>query len=630
MSTPTEHTSQDDFYAFLVKCSNAYYNSGVPLISDQQFDYFVDLYENTFNTSFSYIGKANNKKVQLPIKMPSLNKVKDAHAIQLFVKTIKRLYPQSSSFLLSSKVDGVSCLLVVHQGTPKLMTRGDGTIGSDISHLLPYLNLPFLSSIPNDCIIRGELVLYRSDVSSGDIPRNVVSGLVNAKTVDETYLRLLHFVGYFIYKADVQLSMKLLGQFGIETPRQLLLETSILKDKMLTDLLHKWDTESAYDIDGLVIQACNVIEEPTTDNPKHAVAFKVQKQKVQTSVKHVEWNPSRYGQLCPRVALEPIQIGGVTISYATAFHAKYVVDNGIGPGAIVSIIRSGDVIPYILSVEKPATSPQLPPEGSFKWISEIHISATNPNSLTSIKVAKLSHFLSTLQVKGVKEATLEKIIAAGYDTIDRLLSLQLDDLLAIPSLTGVKGNCTATCSKIAEAISLARSQLTLEQLLVGSSLFPAFGEKKIKLAMQAIDVPLYLSNRTPISKQDRTKLILSLHNVSIKTLAETFLDNLDMFKEEYKRSIFLEKCLKKESTEKEGTKTSLKTATKPPVVITGFRDSSLKEELERRGYTIGSSVSGKTAAVIVEDHSVVNKKTEEALARNIPIFAASEALKHLI
>ena len=628
--------SKEDFHALLVKYSNAYYNSGKPLVSDEEFDRLVQEYETHYNTSFAYLGKANNKKVTLPIKMPSLNKIKEQNAIDLFVRQITKLYSKhvsgSPAFLISSKIDGVSCLVVREKGQTILMTRGDGSVGSDISHLLPYLSFTsVLTTLPQTCIIRGELVLYRKDVEKDEIPRNMVSGLVNAKTLNEDLLKLVHFVGYYVHGQSSNEGIKWLTHYAIETPRH---STCSLSKPSLTKMLEEWDRDSPYDIDGLVVQLCDIVESPSIDNPKHSVAFKVQKEKVQTVVERVEWSPSRYGQLCPRVVLSPVYIGGVTITYATAFHARYVVDNVIGPGAFVSIIRSGDVIPYIVSVDRPSSSPDLPPQDTYKWISDIHIAQTNLES-KEIKVAKLSHFFSTLQVKGVKEATIEKLVEAGYDTIDKMMSLQLNTLLTIPSLTGLKGNCTAMCEKIAEAISLAHSQLTLELLLVGSSMFPAFGEKKMKQALQAVHVYSILSGQSYI---DRKKAIKALHEVSIKTLAETFLDNLEDFLKAYRTSSVLKECLRKEKErigiDKESqsniSKKSGPIVSKGSVLLTGFRDATIKQTLEERGYTIGSSVSGKTVAVIIKEAGVTNTKTEEANDRGIPILLASEALKRLI
>ena len=89
---------------------------------------------------------------------------------------------------------------------------------------------------------------------------------------------------------------------------------------------------------------------------------------VEAKVLDVEWSASKHGLLKPRVRIEDVYIGGVRISYATGFNAKFIMDNKIGVGAVVKLIRSGDVIPHIMSVVKPAAAPIMP-AGNYTWTS---------------------------------------------------------------------------------------------------------------------------------------------------------------------------------------------------------------------------------------------------------------------
>jgi DNA ligase (NAD+) len=624
-----EHASQQDYYQHLVHCSNAYYNSGQPIISDHEFDQLVTFYEKKFQTTFHYLGKANNNKIKLPTLMPSLNKVKDQHAIDLFLKSVSKLYSRklASSYVISSKVDGVSCLFVYSNHHAQLMTRGDGSVGSDISHLLPYL--PMFRSIKKDIVIRGELVLYRKDSKSfeNDVPRNIVSGLVNAKTPNPDHLGLLHFVGYFIEGLPSRDTFSALKALGIETPFHCTRSSIECTEDALKALLLEEDQKSPYDIDGLVLTTSQVVEAPTLDNPKYAVAFKVQKESVQTKVVMVEWNPSRYGQLYPRVQLEPVAIGGVTVTYATAFNAKFICDHRIGPDTLVSIVRSGDVIPYIVSVDK-HTVAQMPTT-KWKWVSDVHIALDGTETSDDVKRNKLVHFIEVIQVKGFKEAAIQKLIEAGYDTEEKLLFLTLADLLQIPSLTGVKGNCTKTCEKIAQGLLIAREQLTLEQLLLGSSTFPAFGEKKLQIAANAIDIPDYLSRS--VDDSHRATCIQKLQEAGIKTLAKPFIECLDLFKKQFQASKILTFALSKSKPKVTPSKEA--TIAKGPVVFTGFRDATLKTTLEERGYTVMNSVSGKTVAVIVdniEGEKEPSSKIKEAMQRGVKLISKENALKDLV
>ena len=96
-------------------------------------------------------------------------------------------------------------------------------------------------------------------------------------------------------------------------------------------------------------------------------------QVVEAKVLDVLWTPSKDGYLKPRVRIEPVNIGGVTIEYATAFNADFVEKNKLGVGAVIQLVRSGDVIPHIMAVISQATKakmPDLPYEWNDSWITE--------------------------------------------------------------------------------------------------------------------------------------------------------------------------------------------------------------------------------------------------------------------
>ena len=86
----------------------------------------------------------------------------------------------------------------------------------------------------------------------------------------------------------------------------------------------------------------------------------------ETEVEKVVWNISKWGQIKPRIKIKQVKLGGTKIDYVTGFNAKYIDDNKIGPGAIIKITRSGDVIPHIVEVVKKADQAQMP-DISYEW-----------------------------------------------------------------------------------------------------------------------------------------------------------------------------------------------------------------------------------------------------------------------
>jgi NAD-dependent DNA ligase len=117
-----------EFLSVLNNISDSYYNGSNSPLSDTEFDHLVKLYEERFE-EYNYLGSKGNCK--LPCYMPSLNKAKDDHSLELFKKRCG-----DKRYVISDKVDGYSLLMVFKEGEkPKLYNRGDGEFGTDISHI---------------------------------------------------------------------------------------------------------------------------------------------------------------------------------------------------------------------------------------------------------------------------------------------------------------------------------------------------------------------------------------------------------------------------------------------------------------------------------------------------------------
>ena len=135
--------------------------------------------------------------------MPSMDKVKP-DSLSKWLTTYKGPY------VVSAKLDGVSALFVQNTEGNKLYTRGNGSVGQDISHLIPYIKTLPSSTVSEDRVVRGELIIRDSDFEeqfSKDKAnaRNMVSGLVTRKTVQKTAMEYVHFVVYEVSYLYMQL-----------------------------------------------------------------------------------------------------------------------------------------------------------------------------------------------------------------------------------------------------------------------------------------------------------------------------------------------------------------------------------------------------------------------------------------
>ena len=327
-----EGLNETQIFQIVSQARKAYYNNK-PIMSDNEFDiiyeYAAKKYPN--NEALDEVGAPIEKKdkVELPYFMGSMDKIKPTtDSLNRWVEK----YPPVDGYVISAKLDGVSGLYSTEGGTPKLFTRGNGKVGQDVTHLIPYLKLP---KDPN-ITIRGEFIIQKAifeqlfkDKFSN--PRNFVSGVINSKTINKKRLNHIDFIAYEVIVPikTPQEQMTYLKSLDVHTVLHEF--QNKITNETLSNYLTSWRNSYNYEIDGIIV-AHNKLYERKNGNPDHAFAFKMvlTEQVAEAKVVDVIWSASKDGYLKPKVQIEPIQIGGVTIEYATAFNANFVVTNKIG------------------------------------------------------------------------------------------------------------------------------------------------------------------------------------------------------------------------------------------------------------------------------------------------------------
>ena len=410
----------------MVKQTNdAYYNSNQPLLTDNLYDILVEYIKKKYpdNTVVKEVGAPiTRNKVQLPYEMWSMDKIKpDTHVLEKWKKKF------TGPYLLSCKLDGVSGL---YDGkTQKLYTRGDGKIGQDISPLIPYLRLP-----ATDYAVRGEFIIkkavfdkkYKATFAN---PRNMVSGLINKQTYDER-IHDLDFVVYEIVHPPMPPGeqLKQLTTLGFHVVQYQQIASDKLTNEELSAILVDWRTNYEYEIDGVIV-ADDHIHKRKTGNPEHAFAFKMvlSDQMAEAKVVDVVWQASKDGYLKPRIRIEPVHLGGVKIEYATGFNGKFIEDNKIGIGAIVKLIRSGDVIPHIQAVVVPAEIAKMP-EQAYVWTDK-HVDVVLADLETDPDVAlkNVTAFFTTLGIEGLAKGNVKRLMDAGYNSVAKIVNASRAD-----------------------------------------------------------------------------------------------------------------------------------------------------------------------------------------------------------
>ncbi len=598
--------------------NNAYYNNN-PFLSDSEFDIIKEYVERTYpkNKVVKEIGAPviDRNKVELPYFMGSMDKIKpDTDALDKWKNTYKGPY------VISAKLDGVSGLYSTEGNIEKLYTRGNGTVGQDISYFIPYLRLPRLNEKDSNPItIRGEFIINRNTFDEKykdkfSNPRNFISGIINSKTIDSDKFADIDFVAYEIiypeYKPHDQ--MKLLESININN---VLYEIkNDISNEILSDILVNWRSEYQYESDGIIVSD-NHIYDRINKNPEHSFAFKMvlSEQIAEAKVIDIIWNVSKDGLLKPKVQIEPIILGGATIQYATAHNAATVINNKLGIGAIIKIIRSGDVIPYIMETIVPAETIKMP-DTDYQWNeTKIDIELTNKSNNKDIINKNITGFFTGINVDGLSSGNITRIINAGYNTVPKIIDMTKEDFI------NIEGFKEKLSNKIYESIHDKIKQAKLYKIMSSSNIFGhGFGEKKMKLIMTEYP-DILTSTESDIIKIDKLSSVKGMAN---KT-SQNFVEKIPLMIQFINESNLNYKLENKTIIAKEYDTNHI--LYNKSIVFTGIREKNIMELLENKySVKLSSSVSKNTFAIIAKDKNEESGKLQKAKKLNIPIFEISE------
>ena len=612
----------------LIRLANkGYYCNNKPIMTDAQYDMLKDYIEEKFPDNeaiqeghTSCLIDVEKNKVKLPYEMWSLDKEKTIKGVN------RRVNKYKGNYVISAKADGISILYVNKNGQKLLYSRGNGTYGQDLSFMCQYLNLP---DIKEDTVIRGELIIkkdlfntkYKKNFAN---PRNFVSGVANSKKTNPKMIKDLDLLAYEVIEPKMIPSKQmafLVKYFKNNTIKHLVVKDKQVNTEFLSKKLLDWRENYFWEIDGIVVYH-DKLHPRTTGNPKHAFAFKMvlSDQIVEARVHDVIWSPSKDGYLKPKIQIEPVKIGGAKITFATAHNAAFVYgknyDNPeegyIGPGAIIQIIRSGDVIPKVHKVVAPALKPKEPPSNyKFTWNkSGIDFILDNKDDDETVKMKRISAFFEKIEVGGLGRGNVKRIMDAGFDTVDKIISMTYDDLLT------VEGFKEKMAEKIETNISNAIEKVSIYTLMNGSNIFGrGMGEKRIKLILDTYPNILF-SKKTD---KEKIKMVADLPGFQEKT-AMAFVPHIKKFIKFADKIGILNRF--KNIKINDGDKSH--PLYKKNIVFTGVRDKVFQKQLEDIGSNISSSVGSKTDFVIVKDLDDFTSKAEKAQELNIPIHTLDD------
>ena len=649
----------DELIKILNQASYEYYTLDNPSITDQEYDDYMNelirLETNnpqlvrpdspTLKVGSEVISEF--KKVSHETPMLSLDDIFNYDEVIDFDDKVKKIV-RNPQYVCELKIDGLSVSLIYKKGKlVRAVTRGDGTVGEDITHNVRTIkNVPL--SLPQDIDIevRGEIYMPKKSFerlnkekdAKGENkfanPRNAAAGSVrqlDSKIAAERNLAT------FIYHLPSAERYEINSQYEALNYMKSLTFTvnpHIRKVDSIDEVIeylkywneHRKDLE--YDIDGIVIKVNDFQDQRklgfTVRVPKWAIAYKFPAEQVLTKLKDIEFCVGRTGKVTPRAELDPVRVAGSLVSSATLHNEDYILGKDIRIGDIVSIQKAGDIIPEVVEVKFDRRTGY---EEKFKMISNCPICNTKlikkeseaayfcPNShCDARKIEGLIHFASrdAMNIEGFGERIVEDFYNYGY-------LKNVTDFYKIKQyksdLMQLEGFGEKSINNLLNSIEMSKNN-SLERLLFGLGIRHV-GKKTATILASYYD---NIDNLMNASSEELCQ-ITDVGEIIAKSVYEYFINNGDLInalKEEGINTKYIGKL--KNINEQFDGKTFVLTGT-----LESLNRNDAKDIIESLGGKITNSVSKKTDIVIVGSNP--GSKYDEAKRLGITIWNEDDFLK---
>ena len=623
-------TTLGELHATIVKANEVYYNTSNVMVSDDIYDEILDIYNSRSDTKYKDIGYdpegTTSDKVKLPYHMGSMNKT---YSISEFNTWLKK--NACDSYVITPKIDGTSCLISITSSRVDIYSRGNGKIGKNMTHLEPYLlSKGHLEKVRaylkkyklTTFVCRGELIISKSTFSEFSeqfkSARSMINGLSNQKATKETSsLDSIEFMLFDILEPQhsPEQQFKLANTLGFRCVKPVKITYSKLKEannnvesSLLLTLLKELRASYDYDIDGIIITK-NVLN-PICEagNPEYSIAFKSNGDGEITKVVNIEWNISKHGTLIPTIVFKPINLGSSVVSRCSGFNGAYIFNNSLGPDAIIRVVLSGEVIPYISLVIEQASMPQMP-QIKYKW-NETRVNCEIMDECEELDIKKILNFIKIIGIDNISIGMVRHLYNNSFTTLKQILTINHEQLLMLPRIE------EKMATKIVNSINRIISKpIDLSKIMDGSLCFGnGFGEKRC--AQLIFKYPDFLES-LPTNEELyalpgwSSKSIDKLHEGIPKFIL--FLDENDFLiiadthfvADDYDDEIIASLDIKK-------------------ICITGKRDTAILKFIKENHLECVSSITNDTDMLVCYDKQVKSGKLETALKKNIPILSVEE------
>lgn len=571
--------------------------------------------------------------------MLSLGKTKDREELREWLK--------ENPALLSWKLDGLTVVVKYAAGKlAKAITRGNGEIGEVVTNNAKmFKNLPREIAYQGELVLRGEAVISYSDFEKinaaiEDVdakyknPRNLCSGSVRQLNNKITAQRNVQFFAFSLVQAEGV-------DFGNSREKQFLFlqeqgfdvveYRKVTQDTILEEIDYFEEKVKSFDIpsDGLVLLYEDIAYGEslgrTAKFPRDSIAFKWADELRETSLREIEWSPSRTGLINPVAIFEPVELEGTTVSRASVHNISIMKALKLGIGDRILVYKANMIIPQIAenltqsdSITIPQTCPVCHAATQIRQINEVQsLYCTNEEcDVKKIKAFTLFVSRDALNIEGLSEATLEKLIAKGFihEYADIFQLERYRD-----EIVEMDGFGEKSYQNLMDSIAQAR-HTTLPKLIYG------LGIENIGVANAKMICREYRYDLDAMM-QAETEQLSAIDGIG-EVIAATF---FDYFAKE-KNRMQLERLLPFLDLKTEVIEAGELPLAGKSFVITGslthFENrNACKELIEQKGGKVTGSVTGKTECLINNDNTSNSSKNKKAKELGVRIITEEEFIK---
>ena len=389
----------------------------------------------TVNVGYEAVDSLPKETHETP--MLSLDKTKDREVLREFIGSHKTL--------LSWKMDGLTIVLTYDHGElEKAVTRGNGAVGEVVTNnARVFRNVPLKIPFQGRLILRGEAIIRYSDFqrinqSIEDVdaryknPRNLCSGSVRQLNNQVTAERNVYFYAFSLVSAqDVDMhnsrefQMEWMKNQGFDVVEYKIVTAGNLDEAM--DAFAAAIETNDFPSDGLVALYDDIAYGDslgsTAKFPRNSFAFKWADEIRETTLRKIEWSPSRTGLINPIAVFDPVELEGTTVSRASVHNVSILKELELGIGDTIQVYKANMIIPQIAenltrssNLKIPETCPVCGQEARVIRENDVEsLYCMNPDCVAK-KIKAFTLFVSrdAMNIDGLSEATLEKFIARGF------------------------------------------------------------------------------------------------------------------------------------------------------------------------------------------------------------------------